>query len=267
MKKLFALLLCLALCAGLFAAAAPAFAEETARETFRSGDYKYALLDDDSAEITGYWGKEAALTIPDTLDGHAVTSIGDEAFSSCRSLTSVTIPDSVTAIGDEAFSFCGSLTSVAIPDSVTAIGDGAFFECRSLTSVTIPDSVTAIGANPFAACDKLAVKVSPDHPSLAVIDGVLFSKADKRLVCYPHTLTASSYSIPQGIKVIGDWAFLRCSLTSVTIPDSVTSIGNNAFSFCDSLTLTVGRDSYAKAYCIENGLNYTYADADDWLNS
>ena len=54
------------------------------------------------------------------------------------------IPDGVTSIGDEAFGFCRSLTSVSIPDGVTSIGDGAFGWCESLTSVSIPDSVTSI---------------------------------------------------------------------------------------------------------------------------
>lgn len=126
------------------------------RETFTSGDYKYALLDDGTVEITKYKGKEEALTIPDILGGKKVTSIGDRAFS-----------------------FCGSLTFVAIPDSVTSIENCAFQYC-SLEGVSIPDSVAEIGENPFYSCEALkAISVSPENPYFATIDGVLFRKADK----------------------------------------------------------------------------------------
>ena len=64
-----------------------------------------------------------------------ITTIGDEAFYGCDSLTSITIPDSVTTIGSYAFHSCSNLTSITIPDSVTTIGEGAFYSCLKLTSV------------------------------------------------------------------------------------------------------------------------------------
>ena len=87
---------------------------------------------------------DKSFVIPDS-----VTSIGNNAFYNCDSLTSVEIPDSVTSIGNNAFYSCDSLTSVEIPDSVTSIGDGAFAYCASLTSIVIPNSVTSIGNSAF----------------------------------------------------------------------------------------------------------------------
>ena len=130
-----------------------------------------------------------------------VTSIGNDAFHGCISLTNITIPDGVTSIGYYAFSFCQKLASVTIPDSVTIIGERAFSDCSSLTSITIPDNVTSIGECAFSYCSSL-----------------------------------TSITIPDSVTSIGNKAFRGCSsLTSITIPDSVTSIGNKAFYNCTNL--------------------------------
>ena len=180
-----------------------------------------------------------SVTIPDS-----VTSIGDRAFRYCISLTSVTIPDSVTSIGEFAFRYCKSLTSVAIPNSVTSIGERAFSECTSLTSVTIPDSVTSIGVGAFASCTSLTgiwVAEGNSHYS-SDASGVLFSKDKTTLVQCPGTLAACM--IPDSVTSIVGYAFAGCtSLTNVTIPDSVTSIGSHAFSYCKSLTSVTIPDS------------------------
>lgn len=155
------------------------------------------------------------------------------------------IPQTTIEIGSNAFSWCDSLNSVMVPDSVVTIGDHAFSGCHSLAAITIPDSVITIGDNPFESCTKLTkITVSPDHPTLATIDGVLFEKTEKRLVTYPCALIPTEYCIPQGIKDIGNEAFAFClSLTSVSIPDSVASIGNGAFLGCQALTSVIIPDS------------------------
>ena len=71
-----------------------------------------------------------AISVPSTLGGFSVTTIGEEAFRNCKSLTSVTIPNGVTTIGENAFYGCGSLVSLEIPDSVIKIGDDAFCYCN-----------------------------------------------------------------------------------------------------------------------------------------
>lgn len=82
------------------------------------------------------WGSQQENT-QTVVIGSGVTSIGVEAFSWCRNLTSIIILNSVTSIGDGAFSGCNSLTSVIIPDSVTSIGEGAFSGCSSLKKVYV----------------------------------------------------------------------------------------------------------------------------------
>ena len=69
-----------------------------------------------------------------------------------QNIKSYVIPSSVTSIGDHAFSFCRSLSEIAIPSSVTSIGKGAFSCCDSLSEIVIPSSVTSIGDSAFYRC-------------------------------------------------------------------------------------------------------------------
>ena len=112
-----------------------------------------------------------------------LTSIGDRAFSYCDGLTAIELPDGLTSIGNRAFNYCESLTALELPGSLTSIGDGAFARCKKLYSIELPESIASIGGNPFSGCERLtSIRVSLDHPYLATIDGVLFSKPDRRLV-------------------------------------------------------------------------------------
>jgi len=112
----------------IFAAVAvAAFGASADTETVGGYTWSYHIVGD-TAEI--YYGYSAAIspkpdgavTIPSTLGGKPVTSIGDSAFDSCSGLTGVTICNSVTNIGYDAFAYCSGLTGVTIPDSVTSIG-------------------------------------------------------------------------------------------------------------------------------------------------
>lgn len=79
-------------------------------------------------------------------------SIGGKAFSGCKGLTSIEIPDGVTSIDNYTFSNCIGLTKIEISDSVTSIGWSAFESCSNLTSVTIGNGVISIGESAFAWC-------------------------------------------------------------------------------------------------------------------
>ena len=123
---------------------------------FRSnGQLMYASKSDNRNKVYGNAIRKVEL-------GSGVTSIGSNAFSSCYSLSSITIPDGVTSIGGNAFENCYSLSSITIPDGVTSISNSAFSNCYSLSSITIPDGVTSIGNYAFQGCNSLSSITIPN---------------------------------------------------------------------------------------------------------
>lgn len=115
--------------------------------TYRKFEYK--MLDDDTAEICGYTGKDTVVTIPESINSVPVTSIGRTAFSSCK-IKEVTIPNTVRSIKWWAFYGCSSLEKVNLNFGLKTVGYGAFMNCKRLKSVSIPMSVTQICDDSFA---------------------------------------------------------------------------------------------------------------------
>lgn len=179
------------------------------------------------------------ITLPEKLsyegNQYVLTTIGEDAFSECSGITSVTIPESVTSIDGYAFIRCSSLASVTIPSGVTSIGKKAFFECSSLGSIAIPASVATIGQRAFGGCSNVN--------SIVVDEGN--KTYDSRNNCNAIVNTAtnelvagcSATTIPSDVTTIGEYAFCENSnITTMTIPQGVTSIGYNAFYGCTALT-------------------------------
>ena len=205
-----------------------------------------------------------------------VTNIGNDAFSDCRSLTSVTIPNTVVKIGNAAFIGCVNLLSITIPNSVTSIGASAFSSCQSLTSITIPKSVTNIEPGIASNCPNLiSITVEEGNKNYdsrnncnAIIDkkynGVLLGCQNTVIPssvaaiwgsAFNGCSTLTSITIPNSVQVIGAIAFSGCSsLASITIPKSVTTIGGNAFQGCSGLSSIIVEDGNAK-YDSRNNCN------------
>ena len=106
-----------------------------------------------SVEASAFLNNTAitSVVLPDSI-----TSIGENAFNGCESLTSVTFGKNsqLSSIGPGAFNYCYGLRSVTFGENsqLTSIGDGVFNCCESLKSIPIPASVTSIGEWAFVEC-------------------------------------------------------------------------------------------------------------------
>ena len=151
-----------------------------------------------------------------------VTSLGDNCFSWCSGLTSITIPSSVTSLGDDCFSWCSGLTSITIPSSVTSLGDNCFEAC-GLTLITIPSSVTSFGDKCFSCSGLTSITIPSSVSSLGTL-------------CFYGCSGLTSITIPSSVSSLGYGCFKDCTcLTSIIIPSSITSLGDKCFEKCSAL--------------------------------
>lgn len=227
-KKIMAVLLACTLAVGLAVSPAETMTVQAEEEQKVTED---GLVCDDQdyrgIEITGYTGNASEVVIPESIDGKKVYLIYTHAFSGCKNITSIRIPDSVTQISNEAFRGCSSLTSIDIPDGVQNIGERAFWECSSLANVRIPDSVAAMGAKVFSGTPWLAEQFEQNE-GLAIANHILVD-VDENI--------SGNIAVPAGVTLIAGGVFCRNSnLTGLSIPDGITYIDDEAFSGCSSLS-------------------------------
>jgi hypothetical protein len=185
----------------------PAEAEET---------YTYEVLSDGTAEITCADTSLIRAEIPSEIDGITVTALADKCFSGCKSLESVTLPETLTQIGDYAFENCSLLTEITIPASVTELDSFIFEGCESLTSIEVDAANTAYVSD----------------------GGVLYTQGMDTLLRYPAAKEDTKYVLPESCTVIDAWAFTDCSNLQYLEMQNVTAIGADAF-FCAGSLQTV----------------------------
>ncbi len=175
---------------------------------------------------------------------YSVVTIGDYAFYSCSSLTSIELPETITSIECYAFNYCTSLTKIKLPEAITSISSSIFCYCTSLVEVELPKTLTSIARDMFSYCTSL-----------------------------------TNIELPEAITEIEQGAFAECtSLAHIEFSEDVTTIGNSAFYHCTGLETIVsysttpptaydGTFRYVNSDCIAyvpDASVTAYEDADGW---
>ena len=248
MKRI-AFFLCLCLALLPLWASAPACSEEElfsaacTTEDQGSSVFYYTLNDKGEATLVGSERPGALAVLPDALDGHPVTGLADFALRYYSDWYEV-----------------------------------------SAESVFIPKDIASIGENPFANWQSLKeIVVDPENERFEAVDGALYDKLEKRLICcplgregaftvQPGTLIIGEYAfgsdedwagyhsmlssvlLPEGLTEIREGAFRSAAISEISVPASVRFIGDEAFvcSALTQLTLNEGLESIGR-----NAFSYT----------
>ena len=198
---------------------------------YNDEDHTAEVIKNDNGKYKG------DVTIPATVShngkDYTVTSISENAFLDCTTLTSISIPATVTKLYGSSFINCAGLQEITvdpantvydsrgnsnaifhtatnklsvgcvntvIPEGTTRIGDDAFWGRWGLEHINLPNTVKEIGMHAFAFC---------------------FLK---------------EITLPEGVEKIETEAFWSTDLASVTLPASLKTLEDGIFMECTQLT-------------------------------
>lgn len=189
------------------------------------------------------------------LSNSKLTSIPEGAFAYCKNLKTIKLPSTITSIGDEAFYNCQSLTNIEGLDkcNLKSIGSAAFSNCKALENLDFSKSTfTNVPSKAFNGCSALAKITLPN--TLTTIGGYAFY---------------ACYSIPQldlsntALTTLENYALYQMrETTKFSLPDSISSIGTHAF----SVSTSNGAVPTILPASLKDKVNYKDAATSPWLN-
>ena len=189
------------------------------------------------------------------LSNSKLTSIPEGAFAYCKNLKTIKLPSTITSIGDEAFYNCQSLTNIEGLDkcNLKSIGSAAFSNCKSLENLDFSQSTfTNVPSKAFYGCSALAKITLPD--TLTTIGGYAF------YACYGMPQLDLSNT---ALTTLENYALYQMrETTKLSLPDSISSIGTHAF----SVSTSTGAVPTILPASLKDKVNYKDAATSPWLN-
>lgn len=225
MKKLILLLLVLLL---------PLPSAGLAETTYTSGNYEYVLLEDGTAKITQYTGKEEYLVLPEKLDGYLVTGLDEDLLERNNTLfQEIKIPDCIVQLENNPFCY-GDVVEITVSKNHPTLStdNGVLFDKQMTRLIAypqwhdedtyhVPKGIKTIGKHAFYSAET----------SVIICSGSVDTIEDNAF----HFARVHEIIFSEGLEKIGKYAFSESSLKAIELPDSVTSIGTGAFIMCLNL--------------------------------
>ncbi len=160
------------------------------------------------------------VVLPDSLE-----TIGEWAFAKCTNLKGISLPDKITKINRYTFAYCVNLTDIKWSTSLETLEKGAFGGCTSLTEITLPDSIIGIGQGVFSDCTGL-----------------------------------TKVNLPEGLNTLNEGAFSGCtSLTEIELPSKLITIGEKAVGYNYNISKELVKNANFKIHGKTGSTAQTYA--------
>lgn len=225
--------------------------------------------------------KESFVSIP-----ASITYLGTDCFANCFVEEFRVDASNENYFADEGILYDKDVTTLMyypamktdalyeIPGSVTTILQNAIEVTSDLETISIPANVSLIEEGSIYWNYKLSnIEVDENNANYKSVDGVLFTKDGKKIICYPVANPRTEYTIPDGCERICEYAISQAAnLSELHVCDGVTQIGYSAFYFCNSMTklglpktlTNVEESAFSNCFSLEE-INYT-GSAQEWQN-
>ena len=226
-------------------------------ETVTSGEWQY-----DGATIVKYLGNEISVTVPPSIDGQVITSVGEFAFMESPNVINITLSEGITTLEDYSLMGINRLRSLTIPKSLKTVGSAT-------RNTTIIDNIYIYSLDAWLGIDYTGMSVLANATNLYIIKGVQPQVSDavtnytfdeshhlknrafagiKNLIgadlsgctdipagAFSNCTNLSDVVYSDHLVSIGEGAFTGTALRSVILPESLQTIGNQAYSDCKGI--------------------------------
>lgn len=229
------------------------------------GDFVYRRLlefNDNKTTTIGYelykynnLENDGFLEVPDSINNYPILRIGEACFMECA-LSIIALPESIEVIDSYAFNSCHNLQHVNIPDAAYSIKRAAFYLNDKLETISL-NKVGFIREDNFHLCNELKdFEVSEDNDQFTSVNGLLYSKDQKRLIkageakenialsnkteiisseSLSRLRKANKVTLPLSVQTIEEKAFFEADVKEVEILGNVTELKNSCFHSCKKL--------------------------------